>query len=67
MATRNSPGAETNRGNVRILSTRSSGISRIVEAVRGEGRTGRAGLLSTLKDRITELGSVDADGDVACW
>lgn len=38
-----------------------------MEAVKGEGRTGRAGLLSTSKDRITELGLVDVEGELACW
>ena len=37
-----------------MRSTRSSGISGIVDAVRGEGRTGRVGLVSILKDRINE-------------
>lgn len=37
-----------------MRSTRSSGISGIVDAVRGEGRTGRVGLVSILKDRIND-------------
>jgi hypothetical protein len=41
-----------------MRSTRSKGISGMVEAVRGEGRIGRAGLVSILKDlsRETESG-----------
>lgn len=37
-----------------MRSTRSSGISGIVEAVRGEGRTGRVGFVSILKDLIKD-------------
>jgi hypothetical protein len=37
-----------------MRSTKSSGISGIVDAVRGEGRTGRAGLVSMLKDLIKD-------------
>ncbi len=37
-----------------MRSTRSRGMSGIVEAVRGEGRTGRVGFVSILKDRIKE-------------
>ena len=37
-----------------MRSTRSSGISGIVDAVKGEGRTGRAGFVSMLKDLIKD-------------
>lgn len=37
-----------------MRSTKSSGISGIVDAVRGEGRTGRAGFVSMLKERIKD-------------
>jgi len=37
-----------------MRSTRSSGISGIVDAVRGEGRTGRAGFVSMLNDLIKD-------------
>ena len=52
MATRKPSGADMKRGNDRIRSTRSRGMSGMVEAVKGEGRIGRVGLVSTLKDRI---------------
>ena len=54
MAARKESGAERKSGKVRIRSTRSSGMSGIVDAVSGEGRTGLAGLVSTLKDRIRD-------------
>jgi hypothetical protein len=54
IAARNESGAERKSGNDRMRSTRSSGISGIVDAVRGEGRTGRVGFVSMLKDRINE-------------
>ena len=37
-----------------MRSTKSSGISGIVDAVRGEGRTGRVGFVSMLKDRMRD-------------
>lgn len=37
-----------------MRSTKSSGISGIVEAVKGEGRTGLVGFVSRLKERIRE-------------
>lgn len=37
-----------------MRSTRSSGISGIVDAVRGDGRTGRVGFVSILKDLISD-------------
>lgn len=37
-----------------MRSTRSRGISGIVDAVNGDGRTGREGLLSTLNDRMSD-------------
>ncbi len=37
-----------------MRSTRSSGISGIVEAVRGDGRTGRVGFVSILNDLIRD-------------
>ena len=51
-------GAVRKSGKDRMRSTRSNGMSGIVEAVRGEGLTGRAGLVSMLKDRrrVTESG-----------
>lgn len=54
MAARKESGAETKRGNDLIRSTRSSGISGIVEAVSGEGRTGRVGFVSMLKERMRD-------------
>ena len=48
------------RGNDLIRSTKSNGISRIRDAVSGEGRTGRVGFVSTLKDRIKETESDEA-------
>jgi hypothetical protein len=41
-----------------MRSTRSNGMSLIVEAVRGEGLMGRVGFVSTLNDRIKETESV---------
>lgn len=37
-----------------MRSTKSSGISGIIDAVRGDGRTGRVGFVSMLKDRIKD-------------
>lgn len=37
-----------------MRSTRSSGMSGRVEAVNGDGRTGRVGLFSILNDRIRD-------------
>jgi hypothetical protein len=54
MAARNESGAETKRGKDLMRSTRSSGMSGMVEAVRGDGRTGRDGFVSTLKDLIRD-------------
>jgi hypothetical protein len=53
-AARNESGAETKRGKERIRSRRSNGISGMVDAVRGDGRTGRVGLVSRLKERIRD-------------
>lgn len=41
-------------GNDRIRSTRSSGMSGILEAVKGDGRTGLVGFVSMLKERISD-------------
>jgi hypothetical protein len=51
-------GADRKSGKDRMRSTRSNGMSGMVDAVRGEGLTGRAGLVSMLKDlrRVTESG-----------
>lgn len=49
-----------------MRSTRSSGMSRISDAVSGEGRTGRVGFVSTLKDRISEIESEDVAAAEAC-
>jgi hypothetical protein len=54
MAARNESGAERKSGNDRMRSTRSSGISGIVDAVKGEGRTGRVGFVSRLNDLIKD-------------
>lgn len=54
IAAKNESGAERKRGNERIRSSRSSGISGIVDAVRGDGRTGRVGFVSMLKDLIKD-------------
>ncbi|EHL02167.1 hypothetical protein M7I_1761 [Glarea lozoyensis 74030] len=54
IAARNESGAETKSGKDRMRSTRSSGMSGMVDAVRGDGRTGREGLVSTLNDRIKD-------------
>lgn len=54
IAARKESGADRNRGKERIRSTKSSGISGIIDAPRGEGRTGLAGFVSTLKDLIRE-------------
>jgi hypothetical protein len=50
-----------------MRSTKSSGISRISDAVSGEGRTGRVGFVSTLKDRINEIESDDAAAAALFW
>lgn len=55
------------RGNDLIRSTKSNGISRIRDAVSGEGRTGRVGFVSTLKDRIKETESDEAAAAAAFW
>ncbi|KAK3689529.1 hypothetical protein B0T22DRAFT_536426 [Podospora appendiculata] len=47
MTTRKSSGADIERGNGRMRSTRSSGMSGMFEAVRGDGRMGRVGFVST--------------------
>lgn len=54
MAARNESGADKNKGKDRMRSTRSSGISGNVDAVRGEGRTGRVGFVSRLNDLIKD-------------
>lgn len=54
IAARKESGAERKSGNDRMRSTRSSGMSGIVDAVRGEGRTGRVGFVSMLNDLIRE-------------
>jgi hypothetical protein len=41
-------------GNDLMRSTKSRGMSEMVEAVRGDGRIGRVGFVSTLKDRKTD-------------
>lgn len=57
MATKNSSGAVINNGKVRMRSSMSRGMSGIVEAVNGEGRTGRVGFDSTLNDLIKDTES----------
>jgi hypothetical protein len=64
MALRNSSGADMKRGKDRMRSTRSRGISGMVEAVKGEGRMGRVGFVSTLKDLIREETESDS---FCCW
>jgi hypothetical protein len=54
---RKESGALRNSGNERSLSTRSRGKPWIVDADRGEGRTGRVGVSSESKDRIKLMGS----------
>lgn len=54
MAAKKESGAERKRGNDRMRSTRSSGISGMVDAVNGDGRTGLAGLVSILNDLIKD-------------
>lgn len=54
MAAKNESGADWKRGNERILSSMSNGISRMAERVKGDGLTGRAGLFSELKVRIKD-------------
>jgi len=54
MATRKSSGADMKSGNDLMRSTTSRGMSGMVEAVSGEGRTGRVGFVSTLKERRTD-------------
>lgn len=39
----------------------------MVDAVSGEGRMGRAGFVSTLKERMRETGSAPLPGACACW
>jgi hypothetical protein len=57
MAAKKSSDADWNSGKDLMRSTRSSGMSGMVEAVRGEGRTGRVGVASTLKERMREMES----------
>lgn len=57
MAARKVSGADRNNGKDRIRSNRSSGMSLIRDAVRGEGRIGRAGLVSELKVLINDRAS----------
>ena len=57
MAARKSSGADMNKGKERIRSTKSRGMSRIVDAVRGDGRTGRVGLDSASKERMSDTES----------
>jgi len=54
IAARKESGAERKRGKDRMRSTRSSGISGMVDAVRGDGRTGRVGFVSMLNDLIRD-------------
>ena len=49
-----------------MRSTMSRGMSRMVDTVNGDGRTGREGLLSTLNDRMSETESVWSLGLFAC-
>jgi hypothetical protein len=58
MAARKSSDAETNRGKDLMRSTKSSGISLMVEAVRGDGLIGRVGFDSTL-NLMSDMGSGD--------
>ena len=66
MATRNSSGADRKSGKDLIRSTRSSGMSLMVDAVSGDGLMGRVGFVSTLKDRIKETESVGGALEWAC-
>ena len=54
MAARKESGAERKRGKDRMRSTRSSGISGMVDAVKGDGRTGLVGFVSLLNDLIRD-------------
>jgi hypothetical protein len=56
-----------NSGKDLIRSTKSCGMSRIIDAVRGEGRIGRVGLFSLLKDRISDAVSFPFDEAFAIW
>lgn len=57
MAARKDSGAERKRGKLRMRSSISSGMPWMVEAVRGEGRTGREGFVSELKVRMSDNAS----------
>jgi hypothetical protein len=61
MAARKESGADWNRGKDRSLSMSSRGSPWIVEAERGEGRTGRVCIVSESKDRMRLIGSGIAD------
>lgn len=57
MAARKESGADWNSGKDRSLSMSSRGRPCIVEAERGEGRTGRVCIVSESKERIRLMGS----------
>lgn len=65
MAARKASGAERNSGNVRIRSYMSSGIPWMVDAVSGDGRTGREGFVSELNDRTIDRASGTGDALLA--
>jgi hypothetical protein len=54
MAAKKDSGADWNSGNERMRSSMSSGMSRMADLVSGEGRTGLAGFVSELKDRMRD-------------
>jgi hypothetical protein len=62
MAARKSSGADAKSGKVRMRSNSSSGMSRTADAVSGDGRIGRLGLVSTSKARISPPWPA-----AACW
>lgn len=57
MAARKDSGAERKRGKLRMRSSISNGMPWMVEAVRGEGRTGLEGFVSELKVLISDRAS----------
>ena len=66
MAARNESGADRKRGKERSRSSKSSGRPWNVEAERGDGRTGRVGMVSLSNDRMSERGSEEAF-DLPAW
>lgn len=57
MAARNDSGAERKSGKLRMRSSMSKGMPWMVEAVRGEGRTGLEGFVSELKVLMSDRAS----------